>query len=87
MITYAEHETDTTTTHREGDGMSSLGEEYPKEQARVREVLGIYKEIGPVGAFGAHHIEQTLKAADEAALSGDLTRMIVAFEDMKSITG
>jgi len=65
--------------------MASLGEEYPKEQARVREVLGVYKEIGPAGAFGAMDIEQTLREADEAALSGDLPRMIAAFEEMKLV--
>jgi len=65
--------------------MASLGEEYPKEQARVREVLGVYKEIGPAGAFGAMNIEQTLREADEAALSGDLPRMIAAFEEMKLV--
>lgn len=30
--------------------MSSLGEQFPIEQARVRKVLGHYREIGPVGA-------------------------------------
>ena len=33
--------------------MTTLGEELPKEQARVREILGHYKEIGPAGMFGA----------------------------------
>ena len=33
--------------------MESLGEKYPKEQARLRELLGRYKEIGPSGSFGA----------------------------------
>ncbi len=63
--------------------MSSLGEEYPKEQARVRELLGIYKSIGPGGAFGAAGIEAVLREADTAAVSGDLARMIRAFQSMK----
>ena len=63
--------------------MSSLAAEYPKEQARVRELLSRYREIGPAGIFGAAVIEQTLREADEAAMSEDLVRMLRAFESMK----
>jgi len=65
--------------------VSTLGDEFPKEQARVREVLGYYKEIGPAGMFGAMVIEQTLRKADEAALSGDIVQMLAAFQEMKEI--
>jgi hypothetical protein len=63
--------------------MTTLGEEYPKQQARCRELLARYQEIGPAGAFGAAVIEATLKEADEAAISGDVVRMIAAFQKMK----
>jgi len=63
--------------------MSSLGEDYPKMQAHVRELLGFYKELGPVGAFGAMMIEQVLQKADEAAMSGDLAAMIRSYQAMK----
>lgn len=65
--------------------MSTLGELYPKEQARCREVLKLYREIGPAGTFGAAMIEATLREADEAAVSGDLARMILAYAAMKEI--
>jgi hypothetical protein len=65
--------------------VSTLGDEFPKEQARVREVLGYYKGIGPAGIFGAMMIEQTLRNADEAALSGDIVQMLAAFQEMKEI--
>lgn len=65
--------------------MSSLGEELPKEQARARELLGIYREIGPAGAFGALMIEQSLAAADQAVASGDVVAMISAYEDLKGL--
>lgn len=65
--------------------MSTLGEQFPKEQARCREVLEMYREIGPAGTFGAAMIEATLREADEAAMSGDLVRMIRAYEAMKEI--
>ena len=67
--------------------MNTLGDDLPKEQARVREVLGYYKEIGPAGAFGAAMIEQSLQDADSAVISGDLAAMISAYEDLQTITG
>ena len=65
--------------------METLGDALPKEMARVREVLGHYKEIGPAGMFGATMIEQSLRAADGAVMSGDVAAMVRAYEDLKSI--
>ena len=65
--------------------MHTLGEKLPEEQARVREVLGYYKEIGPAGLFGAKMIEQSLRKADEAVMSGDVVAMIAAYNDLKDI--
>jgi hypothetical protein len=50
--------------------METLADALPKEMARVREILGYYKEIGPAGMFGAAMIEQDLRAADAAVMSG-----------------
>jgi hypothetical protein len=64
--------------------MASLGEEYPRMQAHVRELLGIYKALPDgVGAFGAMVIEQVLQRACEAAASGDVVAMTRSFEEMK----
>ena len=63
----------------------SLAEALPKEMARVREVLGHYKEIGPAGMFGAAFIEQDLREADQAIMSGDLVRMIKAYKKLQGI--
>ena len=65
--------------------METLGESLPKEQARVREILGHYKEIGPAGMFGATMIEETLRKADEAVISGDLVKMILVYRELKAI--
>lgn len=67
--------------------METLGDALPKEQARVRKILGHYKEIGPSGAFGAVMIEQSLQAADQAVISGDLSSMIAAYKELQKITG
>lgn len=61
----------------------SLADALPKEQARVRKILGYYREIGPAGAFGAFMIEQSLRQADIAAASGDVVAMVWAYEDLK----
>ena len=63
--------------------MSSVGEEFPKEQARVRELLQVYRDIGPAGTFGATMIEQVLKRADEAAISGDVVAILRSYEELK----
>lgn len=65
----------------------SLAEALPEEMARVRTVLGHYKEIGPAGAIGAMFIEQDLQAADRAVMSGDVVAMLQAYETLKGITG
>lgn len=64
----------------------SLSKALPKEQARVRKILGHYKEIGPAGAFGAAMIEQSLQKADQAVMNGDVLEMIVAYKDLQEIT-
>lgn len=63
--------------------MASLAEEFPKMQAQVRELLGAYRDIGPVGAFGALMIEQVLQRADAAAMSGDVVAMLRSYQEMK----
>lgn len=63
--------------------LSTLGEEYPKQQARVREILGHYKEIGPAGRFGSLMIDDLLRRADQAAIAQDLPAMIRIYEEMK----
>ncbi len=67
--------------------MNSLGDALPAEQARVREILGLYKEIGAAGAFGAAMIEQSLNRADKAVISGDVSAMLAAYKDLQEITG
>ena len=64
----------------------SLADALPREMARVRTVLGYYKEIGPAGAIGAVFIEQDLQAADRAVMSGDVVAMIQALETLRGIS-
>jgi len=63
----------------------TLADALPKEMARVREVLGHYKEIGPAGMIGAAFIEQDLREADQAVMSGDVIRMIRSLKTLQGI--
>lgn len=65
--------------------METLADALPKEMARVRDVLGHYKALGGAGMFGAAFIEQDLKAADRAVMSGDVVAMVQALETLKQI--
>ena len=66
--------------------MGSVGEEMPRLMASVREILGEYKKLGPVGAFGAMMIERDLREADEAVMSGDVVRILASYEALKGIS-
>jgi hypothetical protein len=63
---------------------TSLGEALPLEQARVRELIALYRSIGPAGDFGAYLMEIALREADQAVMSGDVVAMIRAYEELKS---
>ena len=65
--------------------METIGDALPKEMARVREILGHYREIGPAGVFGATFIELDLREADRAVMSGDVVAMIVALKKLQAI--
>jgi hypothetical protein len=65
----------------------TLADALPKECARVRVILGHYKEIGPAGMFGAAMIEQDLRKADQAMASGDVVAMLGALKALQEIEG
>ncbi len=65
--------------------MSSLAQEYPKEQKRCRELLSAYRDIGAAGAFGVAQIEMVLTRAEEAAASEDAIAMILSYKEMEGL--
>lgn len=62
--------------------MTSLAEQLPKEQQRVRELLPHYDAI-PTGVFGATMLRQALTRAEQAAASGDVIAMLRSYEELK----
>ncbi|KGO32741.1 hypothetical protein JT06_18650 [Desulfobulbus sp. Tol-SR] len=65
--------------------MESLAEALPKEQARIREIIVMYRDpaLNGAGNLAAMMMEQSLAAADKAVMSGDVVAMIRAYEDLK----
>ena len=65
--------------------MESLGEALPKEMARVRELIVMYRDpsLNGAGNLAAAMMERSLVAADRAIVSGDLAEMICCFKDLK----
>lgn len=63
--------------------VKTLAEALPEQQARVRRIIGYYREIGPAGLFAIALMEAALRRADEAAASGDVVAMLRAHEELK----
>jgi hypothetical protein len=61
----------------------NLAEGLEREIKRNRDLLEVYKEI-PTGGFGAAMIEQDINNAVSALASGDVTKMVRAYEAMKN---
>lgn len=66
------------------DPSGSVGELLPREQTRVRELLKVYETI-PAGIYGAAVIKESLRKAEEAAISGDVVKILVAYQDLIGI--
>lgn len=62
---------------------TSVGEDFPREQARVREIQQHARDIGPAGAFLVMMTEQALRAADQAMASGDTVAIVRAYSALK----
>lgn len=65
--------------------MANLVEGIISECNRAREVLSYYKEIGPAGMFGAAMIEAKIREGEAALASGEVVRMMQAYQTLKDI--
>ena len=64
--------------------MTTLGDELPKEMARVRdEVMPAYLEIGPSGLPALMLMRRELDRAAKALAEGDVVAMIQALKSLK----
>ena len=63
--------------------MSTVGDDYPVQQARVRRIQQCAREIGPGGQFLVAITEAALREAEAAAISGDPIRILRAYQELK----
>lgn len=65
----------------------TVGDDFPREQARVRELLDTYRSLdgtpGVYVGFAIAAIEQVMRRADQAAISGDVVRILRSYEELK----
>jgi len=64
---------------------TTLGDDFPKQQARVRECQRRGRELGTAGALYVALCEEALQHAEEAAISGDIVRILRAYQELKEI--
>ena len=53
------------------------------ELKRCRELRQIYEDIGPAGIFGKLMIDSSIKEAEAALPTGDITKIRRAYADLK----
>ena len=63
--------------------VKTLADGILKEQARCRELLGVYKEIGPAGQFGYMMISDVLARTEKAVMEGDTVAMIGLYKELQ----
>lgn len=66
-------------------GSESLGDQFPKMQARIRKCRDRGVQMGAAGAFYVMVCDDLLRRADEAAVRGDAVEMIRVFQEMQDL--
>ena len=65
--------------------MTSVGEDFPKQQERVRHLIDDYRALPDgAGAWGAHVMDDVLKRAAEAQSSGDVVQIVRMYQELVS---
>jgi hypothetical protein len=64
--------------------MTTLGDDFPIQLERVRELLGIYQSL-PMqsGFFGAAILKDLIKRAETAQAENDIVAMVRTYAEMK----
>jgi hypothetical protein len=62
----------------------TLGDALPREMARVRdELMPLYQEIGPAGAFALAMMRADLDRAAKAMVEGNTVDMLMVYQSLK----
>ncbi len=63
--------------------MSSVGEDFPKQQERVRHLIDEYRSLEDgAGEIGAMIMDQVLARAAQAQSSGDIIRILQSYQEL-----
>lgn len=65
----------------------SLGDAFPREMTRVRNLIPIYASIGSAGGPAIFMMNMALDEAQRALAAGDVVAMMRAYEDLKGFHG
>ena len=60
-----------------------VSDDFPREQARIRECLEHGREIGPAGRFYCAVAEDLLRRAEKAFASGDIIEIVRMYQEMR----
>jgi len=63
--------------------MPNLIEGILQQCNRCRELIAVYKGLGPSGSFGAVVIQNAIWEGEGALASGDVVRMIAAYKELE----
>ncbi len=64
--------------------MTSVGEDFPRQQERVRKLWGLALQQGPRSPL-AVSLESILCRAGDAQASGDLLRILASYSELESV--
>jgi len=55
-----------------------------RQMNRCRELIAVYGQIGPAGAFARAAIQHDITNAEKAIAGGDVTKMVAAYKALES---
>ncbi len=65
--------------------MTSVGEDFPRQEERVRKLWGAYVEMGIKGEAAAGALDEVLRKAARAQSSGDVVQILTAYGELTEV--
>ena len=65
--------------------VTSVGEDFPRQQEQVRKLWGEYVKMGTRGEAAAGALEEVLDKGAKAQSSGDLVQILTAYEELTEV--
>lgn len=65
--------------------METVGDDYPRQQERVRRIRDHARDIGPAGNFLVAICDDLLRRAEQAAIRQDVVEIVKIYQEMKDM--